>query len=273
MSRIEQRMPPFEGVAAGNTALIKLPIGRRYHSLYLIYAGITLAQMTEIRVMANGKVFQRFSATERDSMNRFIGLAVAGNILKIPFDRIGLKNREQEELTAVNTGTPDPQGNAINSFTIEIDLDGTAVAPQLQMMATQSAGVGGGPGVMLNIRKDSRSSASAGELEVSDLLYNTPISQALNRVYFKPSAGNITRVVVERDLYNIWERGTALNERIQSDGERTPQAGYWVLDTSEQGYGANVISLKGIQDFRYRLDCSGAMTINTISEYLGVLGQ
>ena len=45
--RIEQRMPPFEGVAAGNTALIKLPIGRRFHSLYLTYSGVTLAQMTD----------------------------------------------------------------------------------------------------------------------------------------------------------------------------------------------------------------------------------
>ena len=108
--RIEQRMPPFEGVAAGNTALIKLPIGRRFHSIFLIYSGVTLAQMTEIRVMANGKVFQRFTATERDNMNQFIGQAAAAGILQIPFDRVGLKNREQEELTSVNTGVADAQG-------------------------------------------------------------------------------------------------------------------------------------------------------------------
>src|SRR5690606_22485953 len=157
--RIEQRMPPFEGVAAGNTALIKLPIGRRFHALFLTYAGVTLAQMTEIRVMANGKVFQRFSATERDKMNQFIGLDAAAGILRIPFDRHKLKNREQEELTAINTGVPDAQGNSINSLTVEIDIAASATAPVLSMNATQSEPVAGGPGVMLNIRKDSRSIA------------------------------------------------------------------------------------------------------------------
>ena len=271
--RIEQRMPPFEGVAAGNTALIKLPIGRRFHSIFLIYSGVTLAQMTEIRVMANGKVFQRFTATERDNMNQFIGQAAAAGILQIPFDRVGLKNREQEELTSVNTGVADAQGNAINSFTIEIDIDGAAAAPALEMNATQSESLEGGPGVMLNIRKDSRSIAGVGELEISDFIKGTAISQALNRVFFIPSANAINKVTVERDLYNVWERSTALNELIQTDGGRVPQAGYWTIDTSELGYGANNIGLAGVQDFRYRIDCSGAMTVNAISEYLGVLGQ
>ena len=271
--RIEQRMPPFEGVAAGNTALIKLPIGRRFHSLYLTYSGVTLAQMTEIRIMANGKVFQRFTAVERDAMNQFIGQSAAGGILQIPFDRLGLKNREQEELTAVNTGVADAQGNAITSFTVEIDIDGAAAAPALEMEATQSEAVAGGPGVMLNIRKDSRSIAGAGELEVSDFIYGTPVSQALNRVYLIPSASTISKILLERDLYNIWERKTALNERVQTDGGRVPQAGYWVIDTTELGYGANNIGLRNVQDFRYRITCDGAMTITAISEYLGVLGQ
>ena len=206
-------------------------------------------------------------------MNQFIGQAAAAGILQIPFDRIGLKNREQEELTAVNTGVADTQGNAITSFTVEIDIDGAATAPVLDMEATQSEALPGGPGVMLNIRKDSRSIAGAGELEVSDFIYGTPVSQALNRVYLVPSASTISKVILERDLYNIWERKTALNEVVQTDGGRVPQSGYWVIDTTGLGYGANNIGLRGVQDFRYRISCDGAMTINAISEYLGVLGQ
>ena len=271
--RIEQKMPPFEGVSAGNTALIKLPIGRRFHSLFLTYAGVTLAQMTEIRIMANGKVFQRFTATERDSMNKFIGMAAAGGILEIPFDRKGLKNRDQEELTAVNTNVPDANGFAIRSFTVEIDIAGTATAPALSVHATQSEAVVGGPGLMLNIRKDSRNPAGAGEFEIADFLYNTPVSQALNRVFFKPSAGTISDIKIERDLYLIWQRTKALNEKVQTDGERVPQAGYVVIDTTELGYGGNNIGLGGVQDFRYRLDVDQAMSITAISEYIGVLGQ
>lgn len=273
--RIEQKMPPFEGVSAGNTALIKLPIGRRFHSLFIEYSGVTLAQMTEIRVMANGKVFQRYSATERDKMNQHIGMAAAAGILEIPFDRKGLKNRDQEELTAVNTRVGDSAGNAINSFTVEIDISGAAVAPALSMNATQSEAVAGGPGLMLNIRKDTRSPAGAGKFEIADFIYNTPTSQTLNRVYFVPSTGSISEVQIERDLYNIFQRKTALNEKVQVDGGagRALVSGWWIVDTTEHGYGANNIGLGGVQDFRYTLDVSGAMTITAISEYIGVLGQ
>ncbi len=271
--RIEQRMPPFEGVAAGQTALIKLPIGRRFHHLFLIYSGVTIAQMTEIRVMANGKVFQRFTGTERDKMNQFLGIAAASGVLQIPFDRIGLKQREQEELTAVNTKVPDAQGYAINSLTLEIDIDGAASAPALSMWATQSEPVDGGPGVMLNIRKDSRSIAGAGDLEVSDFIFGTPVTQSLNAAYFVPSANDLSKIVIERDLYNIWERSKALNEKIQTDGVRTPVSGWHVVDTSELGYGGNNIGLRGVQDFRMKFTATGALTLNGIFEYLGVLGQ
>lgn len=273
---LEQRMPPFEGVAPGNQALIKLPIGRRFHHLYLHYSGVTLAQMTEIRILANGKVFQRFSATERDKMNQFVGLSAADGILQIPFERVGLKNREQQEVTAVNTNVRNPDNGAmISGLTVEIDIAESASAPSLKMSATQSAPVQGGPGPMLNIMKASRSIAGVGELEVSDYLYGTPVSQSLNRAYFVPSENQITKLTIERDLYNIWERETALNEWVQknSDAGRNPIDGWWVMDTTERGYGANQIGLRGAQDFRIKFDCNGAMTVNGIIEYIGILGD
>lgn len=273
--RIEQRMPGFEGVAAGNTALVKLPIGRRYHHLFLEYSGVTIAQMTEIRLIANGKVFQRFSASERDSMNQFIGLAAAADsgVLQLPLDRIGLKNRDQEEVTAVNTGVADARGNRISSFTVEIDIASGATAPALKMYATQSEPLPGGPGLMLNIVKDSRSPAGAGKFEISDFPKNSLVHQILNRVYFKPSTGTISQVEIERDLYNIWERSAALNSKVQTDAGRKPQVGYFVVDTTELGYGANGIGTNPVNDFRYRLDVDGAMTITAIQEFIGILGQ
>ncbi|WP_027331081.1 major capsid protein P2 [Marinimicrobium agarilyticum] len=282
---LEQRMPPFEGVAAGNQALLKLPIGRRFHHLFLKYSGVTLAQMTEIRILANGKVFQRFSGTQRDKMNQFVGLAAANGILQIPFERMGLKNRDQQEATAINTNVFDKNGRAIKSLQVEIDIHPDATAPSLEMRATQSAPVAGGPGIMLNIMKASRNIAGQGELEVSDYTYGTIPTMALNRAYFIPSANQINKVTVERELYNIWERDTALNEWVQnnSDAGRNPVSGWWVLDTTERGYGANQIGLAQIgengriaskvQDFRIKFDCSGAMTVDGILEYTGLLGD
>ena len=271
--RIETRLPSFEGVAAGNQALIKLPIGLRYHYLYLEYSGVTLAQLTEIRLKANNKVFQTFSATERDKMNQHKGLAAASGVLVIPLDRIGLKNREQEELTAVNTNVPDKNGYAITSFTVEVDIDGAAAAPVLKMTASQSAAVAGGPGLMLNIYRQSRAISGDGELEVSDYPYGTVTAQALNAFHLIPSAGSISKVKIERELRAIFERDATHNNLIQANGVRTPQAGWYSVDPSELGYGGNSIDLRRVQDFRIKMQCSEAMTVKGIFEYLGALGN
>ncbi|WP_086931448.1 major capsid protein P2 [Agarilytica rhodophyticola] len=271
--RIEKRMPSFNSVSAGNTASISLPIGRRYHMLYLFYSGITLAQMTEIRIKANGKVFQKFSATERDIMNQHKKLEPANGILRIPFDRVGLKRRDQEELTAVNTAVPDVRGNAINSFTLEIDIAEGVTAPSLKIEASQSAAIPGGPGLMMNIRRESRSINGAGELEVSDYLYGTPVSQSFDCMYAIPSAGSISKIRMERNLETFWERSAELNEMVQFDGVRQPISPWFSVDGLELGYGGNAFDLRNLNDFRVIYNCSEAMTVKSVFEYIGVLGN
>jgi hypothetical protein len=271
---IETRMPSFEGGQAGTTATLKLPIGLRYHSLSLEYSSITLAEMTEIRLKANGKVFQKFSAADIDTLNQQKGLAAAAGLLIIPFDRIGLLNRIDRERTAINTGVADANGNAINSFTLEIDIDaGVAGTPVLRVDATQSAPIGGGPGVIINIRPETRTISGAGELEVSDYQYGTPTAQAITAIHLKPSAGSISKVKVERNLRPIWERKTALNTRVQANGIRVPQSGWFHVDTAEKGYAGNTMALSGAQDFRVIMDCSEGMQVKSLIEYIGVLGN
>ncbi len=274
MSLIETRMPSFEGGKAGEVATLKLPIGLRYHKLILQYAGITLAQMPSIRLKCNGKVFQRFSAEDRDVLNQQKRLAPADGFLVVPFDRVGLLERADRELTAINTGVPDSNGAAINSFTLEIDIasdvDGT---PELNVFATQSAPIAGGAGVILNIRPETRSIAGAGELEVSDYQYSTPTAQAIHAMHFKATKGAIQKVKVERDQRPIWERKAALNNRLQKNGVRSPVGGWFHVDTSENGYGGESIDTRGAQDFRLIFDCSEAMQIKSYIEYIGVLGN
>ena len=64
-------MPGWEGVVAGQTATLRLPIGLTYHQLWTTFTGVTLAQMDELRVVANGEVILRYgSGTLLDSYNR-----------------------------------------------------------------------------------------------------------------------------------------------------------------------------------------------------------
>lgn len=273
MARIEVRMPAGEGIAAGQTATFKLPIGRRFHELQLAYSGVTLAQLTEMRLFANGKVIHRYSATDRDNLNQFDGRAAAAGILAIPFDRYKLKTLAGEEETALNTGSADANGVAITSLYLEIDIDAAAVAPVLSLTATQSDALPGGPGTVLHIQRHTRDAAGAGEFDISDLPRGTATSIALNRVIFKPSANDISKVQIDRNQYVIFERSKALNEKVQTDGVRVPQAGYIVVDKTERGYGGDPIDLVGVSDFRYKLTMTGAATLTILSEYLGRLGD
>lgn len=274
MARIETRMPDAEGVTAGQTATFKLPIGRRFHQLTLEYTGVTLAQMTEIRLLLNGKVTQRFSATERDEMNRTDLLPAANGILILPFDRQKLKTRDGEELTAINTGSFDDQGRGINSFHVEIDIAGAASAPAFKLWATQSPALAGGSGTVMHITKRPYTLAGAGEFQISDMVKGGATSMAINRLFFKPSANNITRMEIERDTRTIWERPANINARaLVTAGTRAVVGDYFVVDKTEAGYGGDPIELVGVNDFRYIGVADGAMTVQVITEYLGALGD
>lgn len=272
--RIFTRMPTPEGVSAGGQALAKMPIGRNFHDMWIRYAGVTLAQLPEIRIKLNGKVVHRYSAQDRDAMNKFNGLAAANGWLVIPFDRIGLKTRAGEEEFKIRTGTRAENGVKIDSFHVEIDIASAAAAPELEIWATQSAvdpTEAPGPGAVLHCTPFTRSAAGAGELQVSDLPFGGETSVYLNRTYIKTA--NLTKLRIERDTYAIFERPKALNEAIQVDGERTPQAGYVVFDTTEKGYGGSMVVLAGASDFRYMLEMSGAEQVTFWPEYVGRLGN
>jgi len=280
--RFELRMPSPDSVASGQTATFKFPIGNRYHELQLEYSGVTLAQMLEMRVYANGKVFQTFSGTDRDKFNQFDGLSAAGNILKIPFDRQGLKTLAAEEETAIDTGAIDAVKVAavgikdperITSFYIEIDVAESAANPSFKMNATVSESLGLGVGAVLHIKRDTRTFGGDGEFDISDLAYGKSTSAFLNRVWFKPSAGQLDKIRVERNTTVLHERTKSMNEFLQGDGVRIPQAGYQVIDRTERGIGGDPIALVGASDFRYIVKASAAMTITIFSENLGRLGD
>lgn len=277
MGAILTRMPAPEGVAAGQTATFKLPIGLRCHYVLLAFGGTTfdLTHMTEIRVLVNGKVIHRYSATERNAMNMFDGLADAATKkrLVIPFDRFNLKTRVQETLTALNTGSKDEKGVSINNVSIEVDISSSASAPTLSMKALQSEQLPGGPGSMLHIMKNIFNPTAAGEFHISTMAKGASNSQLLNKVIWHPSANAINSFQVELNRKTIAEMDLSDNESIQIDGVRTPQTGYVIYDRTANGVGVDPLLLKPLDDFRYIMDVSGAMTLTMISEYIGNLGS
>ena len=281
MPKITTKLPNPEGVVAGGTATFRIPVGRRIHALYLDYAynasTQNVADFEEIRIFANGQVIQRFTGTERDVLNQFDGKAASIGVLEIPFDRSGLKTVAGQEETAINTGVADAQGRKITSMYMEIDLNSgmTIAASDLALYAKQSDAIPGGPGTIPYIRREQRNPAGAdSDFQISDLVnpgVNAPDKVALNRITFAPSTGSISNLKIDRNTYNIFDRTDELNRVVQNAGVRAAQSGYYMIDTTENGYGGEPIDLFGMTDYRYRLNVSAAMTLTCLSEYLGVL--
>lgn len=284
MPRIDQKMPAPPSVAAGATTTFRLPIGRRYHSLQLLGSAttITVADLTELRVLLNNKIVQRFSGADRNSMNRFDGredaaINAASFNLEIPFDRYGILTKAGEEETAINTGSTDPNsGKVINAFSIEIDLAGAGGitgTPQLSMNATTSEALPNGPGSVPHILKSTRDFAAADQYDISDLPRGGVTTQFLDKLFLKPSTSTLDNFKVLANQTTLFERTAALNERKQTDGIRTPQAGWYVIDRTEHGYGGDPFDLRGLEDWRLQLETGAALTLTMYSHYIGGLGD
>ena len=279
--RIDQKIQDAPNVALSNTAVWKLPIGRRFHELQCVIGGTSpvLTDISEIRVIANEKVIHRYSATERDAMNQFDGRAAwdasTNPTLVIPFERYNLENSVAEQESAIDTGpVVDGTGRKIRSLTLEMDLtSGFPADGTIKVYATQSLSLGRGAGTVMHVTKDLRTAAGSGEAEFYDLPYNSVIAQALNRVFIGISANDISELKIDRDNRTIFERTKVVNSHVQTDGIRTPQSGYYVVDRTEKGQVGNRINLVGVQDFRYKATMTGAATLTFLSEYLGALGD
>jgi hypothetical protein len=261
--RITVPMPSFEGVAAGQTATCRLPIGRSFHTLLLTYAGVTLAQMDELRIVANGKVIMRYlSGTFLNIINMFYGRATASGVIAIDFDRINMMLKAGEEFTQLGTGSINDK-TPITTLNLEIDINAGAAAPALALKAIQDDPT---PlGLFRKLRQFTYNAPAAGDYEIKDL----PVGDIIGLICFHQAIASITRIKIEKDNYTVFDRTAAENVMIQTDGKRVPQAGYSFVDFSELGYASEGLPTAGVQDLRITLTMSGAMAVPVTVEYLG----
>lgn len=264
-TKVTTPAPAFEGVAAGQTAVCKLPIGRTMHSLELAYTVTTLAQMNEIRVLVDNEVKRRFSGGDRlDTLNQIAGLPAAAGILKIPFNRIGMKNREAEDATLLGTGI---QNATPNNVHVEVDLDaGVGANPTLALTRYESAARPSG--LTLVSRERTLNPSTAGVLDVQDMALGTII----NAIHFHSNI--VTDVELLLDDRRVYKRTKAVADKFLNNGDagRVPNANVFSIDTTEGGYGDEGIITAGRQNVLWKITTSGAgavpVTIETIEPAL-----
>lgn len=258
-------LPSPEGVGAGQTATIRLPIGWTYDQIFLVYAGVTLAQMTAIRLKGNGQVFQDYRGADRlDAINKYHGRAAANGVLCIDLNRFGLRTRAGDELTGVGTGVPSQNGSVeLSTFTLEVDIAAAASAPVLTAYAIQSPPT---PlGMIKHVRQFTYSPSAAGEFEISDI----PKGHLFNAVHL--FSGDVDALKIERDNRISFERTDALNRVIQADGVRVPQANVFTFDPTEAGNGGELLKTADVYDLRLRLTMGASATVPVVVESIAPL--
>ena len=253
-------LPVIIGVQAGATAYLDLPLGVRYHAIYLQYGGTTFtpANITQVRVKVNGTVVWALPGSFLDTMNQFDKMQAAStyNTLALSFERIGLKSASARWSTALNTGKgvltrAVPQG--ITSLRLEFDINGTAVAPTLVATAKISAN-NPAQGAWLMRREIWYENVAVVGQYLHQHKYNQdPLRPMMSRMFFGDTPANITAFDIQANRQEIINRTSTLNEHIQTvDNLRAPQAGQVVWDTGEDGISANMLNVGSIADLEIR---------------------
>lgn len=276
--KLTRKAPGWDGtIVGGNTVTLRLPIGLTFHQLFTEYSFQAAGPVDlpfgsavgEIRVVGNGKPLWNVQGSELDTHNQFESRApfaavAAGGVCTMDFDRYNLRTRPATEFTQVGTGASgDP--TPLTTFLIEMELKAAVISGSLSTKMRQSEAA---PlGLFKKMRRFVHTFTGAGQFQIADY----PKGDLINAIYWLESANNITNVRLERDNFVMFDRSNTLNARIQSDGVRTPQAGCYVYDTTEDGDGTDQLVTKGINDLRFFMDIDGAMSITSLIEFIGAL--
>lgn len=275
MSRLSRKLPGFDGVSAGSTATCRCPVGLSYAQMHITYTGVTLAQMTEIRILANGNPIHRYTALELDMMNQYYARAAANGIITIDFTRNHLLSRRGQQETLLGTAPASPiNPNPIVNLTIEVDIAAGAAAPFLS-----GVGIFDNPasaGNILKIRRFNYNANAIGLFEIADL----PKGEgAIDSIFFWTD--KITNLQIEKDNVVIFERSADLNKLIQTDGyfRKPDEDEFYAYNPGEEGFGSELLStLNGegtayVSDLRFKLTMSAADSIPMTVRYIGGIQQ
>ncbi len=279
--RSNKILPNFNGVGAGQTATLDVPIGSTFHQFYFEFTGVTVAQLTNFKVLLNGiPHIELPNVSVLQAMNAFDGRGATSGIFVLDLERFGMLTRQGREMTAIGTGLGEADSNMVRTFQIQMDIDAAATSPTLKATATTSPA--SLSGLVKKIRLFNRQPNGAGTYEISDL----PKGDIINRVFFQSNGATskISKLSLEIDSFIKFERSNVLNDAIQKDsGVRVPNAKYSVFDPTELGYSAETVdtrypNISGspranqlISDLRFKLTMTGADNLLLITEYLGAV--
>ncbi|MBZ0105534.1 MAG: hypothetical protein K8H84_07865 [Sulfuricella denitrificans] len=260
---VQKNLPFFNVVAAG-VATLQLSLGMTYERIIMVLGGtaFTKAMITDIKCKINGKVFYQTTGSRLDSMNKYKGIFDAAGFLTLDFTEIFARDEVGQSIGAIGT----LQGVA--SFTIEVTIAG-ATAPTLESYSILS-----GPkklGVVNKLLHYPSSSSVGGKVPVV-LPYGVNGGSILKRVYFF-HGGNMTGLEVKKNGLVIHESTAAVNEFLQKENKKVPQANLYVYDPIVDNNQSGMVVTADARSFEFNVTLSAADALNVYGEYVDQLGN
>ena len=267
------------GVSAGQTATIDLPVGNLvYHSLLLRYQTSTAggatktnieAEIDEVRLKVNGKVQRVFSAAQLYLMNAFNGRPAADyagdasnpGTLPIFFGEPWRRTAQGED--ALAWGMAD-----VDTFQVEIDIASGATSPTLDSKVIVDH-VGRPMGPIVKWRRFQQPISATG------ITTNTNLPRNDDYLGLFGFSANIADVEVKIDQLESYKLTAAEQIDLQLAHGKTPQTGLFAVDFDFTDRVAETLRMKRsdgrpVSEFRVDWNMSSATSFTLISETLGL---
>lgn len=274
-------MPGFNGVAAGQTATVTLPVGTMtYHKLMIAYfcanAGNgnqtnTEAHLTQIRMKVNGKNQRVFSAAQIDSINAYHGKAFSQGGSTSGYVEIFLSEpwrRTPRAEDALAWGTADQ-----STFQIEVDIAAAATSPTLTgHMEVEYRGQNMGP---ISKWNSYTQPVSATGLITNNTLPKTDAFQAIHAF-----SANVTDIEVDVDQVTRLKGVLADLTDLYTHYYWTPQASMFHIHFDRTARVSDALPMQyanakgqatgAVQDFRVIWDMGAATSFSFVTLNLGM---
>jgi len=260
----------FSNVVATGVASCLLPIGRTIERITMVLGGTTFNEthMTSIKLRANGKVIIDVTGTELKKINAFRGIVSSAGFLTLDFTEIFGRDRLDQVVGGFDTS------KGIAQLSLEVSIAG-ATAPTLNAYISESDRQAGGysPIISKILRYPFQTSA-AGVLPIQ-LPFGPQQGSVIKRMHLLHSvANNITNAVVKQDSVVIWEASRALNEALQVEHKKVPQANFMTVDFTLDNNQSNAFDTRDARSLELlptfgAAEPSGAVLV----EYYDTLGN
>lgn len=271
------------GVAAGQTATMDLPLGRRYHTILLNYSegGVAANQatmdaaITGIRIIVNSRTQRQYTAAELRVLNAVNGapFAFQAGVLPIFFAEPWRRTPQGEDLLA----WPAYPELGTNSLQIEVDIAVGRVGPALSAKAVidqiDPKQVPFGP--IITTRRRVVTPGAAGVFTLLDMPKDLGNYRAIH--CFETAANDISGIKATIDQLVAYDRTDAENTALLNIGGYVPQASLFHVVFDEDRRWADGLPMvksdgKLVSEFTLEFDMAVANPFTLIAEMLGGIG-